>query len=90
MDDNKQLTPTTSSDPFRVICASITRAPSANPPPPASTACPIVNLLEYYERYGYPKLPDNAGDQYLSDPDHSPCAKAAERQRRQKVCYISD
>ncbi|KZP04895.1 hypothetical protein FIBSPDRAFT_903933 [Athelia psychrophila] len=37
------------------------------------------NQLGYYEAYGYPDLPVNAGQQYLSPQSPSPCEKIAMR-----------
>ena len=79
MDRGKQPTPPEFSDPFVLT-------PNPSPFVPCSTKShQYRKQLEYYERFGYPKLPDTAGEQYLPNPDPSPCEKASERRWRKKV-----
>lgn len=52
-------------------------------------SCPspymMGNQLEFYKKYGYPELPDTAGQQYLSPQSPSPCVRATSRTTSQKV-----
>jgi hypothetical protein len=75
---SQQPTPPKFSDPF--VFTPMSRTPDPSPFVPSSVESPQCgNQLEYYERFGYPKLPDTAGEQYLPNPDPSPCEKVAER-----------